>query len=67
MAKKEIKAIKVTKVLIYVSGGNVQVVNSNNPDIQIELFDADNLKGTGMTNDEISRRYEEKLKLLYSL
>jgi hypothetical protein len=31
-----------TKILIFVSGGNVQFVNSNNPDTKIVIIDKDN-------------------------
>ena len=32
------------KVAIYVSGGNVQSILSNNANIEVQIFDVDNMK-----------------------
>jgi len=54
---------KETTVFIYVSGGNIQGVSANNPDVDIEIFDVDNLKAKGLSTSEIESLHEEEIKL----
>lgn len=48
-----------TKVAIYVSGGAIQSVIGNKDDIEVTLFDVDNMKAEGITGDEIDKEWDK--------
>jgi hypothetical protein len=54
----EEKEEKKTKVVVCVSGGTVQAIFSNDPDIVVEMIDHDNLKEEGKDVDERTKVYE---------
>ena len=51
----------MNKVVVYVEGGNVQGARSNNPDIDLQVFDVDNLKGAEapISSEEIEAAWKE--------
>ena len=51
-----------TNIIIYVSGGVVQGIRSNDPDIGVEVFDADDLLAEGLTGDAIDKRWDNVIK-----
>lgn len=53
---------KVTKVIIAVSGGVVTGCRSTEPNVEIELFDQDNLKEEGKYSYQIDEMWEKKEK-----
>jgi len=55
----------MSKIFIYVQGGSVQGVRSNDPDTEIEIFDVDNLRADDdcpRTGEEVSKMCEERVK-----
>jgi len=61
--KKTAKAMKPkTKVAIYVSGGAVQSIVGNKDDIEVILFDVDNMKADGISGKTIDKKWDEVQK-----
>ena len=52
------------KISINISGGNVQQILSNNPDIDLRLYDYDNAKASGTTKsmERAEKRFNRALK-----
>jgi hypothetical protein len=51
------------KVVIYVEGGNVQSVMTDSPaEIEVELFDVDNLKEEGKHGYQIDKKWKKITK-----
>ncbi len=52
--------MKKNRVIIYVEGGCVQSVNVDNAkNLEVILFDVDNLKAEGKTDEEICKTWSE--------
>jgi hypothetical protein len=49
------------KVVVCVSGGNVQAIFSNDPTIVIKMVDHDNLKAEGKNVDELTQDYKDAI------
>lgn len=49
---------KENKVAIYVRGGVIQSVISNNANIKVTIFDVDNLKAEGIEDREIDKKWD---------
>lgn len=49
------------KVVVCVSGGNVQAIFSNDPAIVVEMIDYDNLEAEGKNVDECTQVYENAI------
>ncbi len=52
-----------TKIVIFVSGGVVNDVFSNNPDVMVELIDYDNREEMTEKEAEADEEREEKLEV----
>jgi len=50
---------KMPKVVVYVSGGNVQSVYANTEDVKAEIFDVDNLRAEGKSNKAIDAMWDK--------
>ena len=50
----------MTKILVYVEGGVVQSVLSDNPNIKVEVFDVDNLKTEDISKKDIQKEWGKK-------
>ncbi|MFC1617633.1 hypothetical protein ACFL2K_05385 [Candidatus Margulisiibacteriota bacterium] len=46
------------KVLIHIQGGNLANVYADNPGLDIELFDGDNLEAEGLPNKRIDQKFQ---------
>jgi hypothetical protein len=55
------------KVVIYVEGGVVQEIMSDDKDIEVEVFDVDNKQADGMSNSEIDDEWDITSKGMTSL
>jgi hypothetical protein len=51
--------MKKNRIIIYVSGGCVQGVNADNgKNLDVLLFDVDNLKAEGKTGEQIVKEFD---------
>ena len=58
--KKTTEAMKPkTKVAIYVEGGVVHSVISNKDNIEVTIFDVDNMKAEGLYGDQIDEKWDK--------
>lgn len=49
------------KIAIYVSGGVVQGVVSNHPNISVETFDVDDKQADGKSEEDINNDWETRI------
>lgn len=52
------------KVVVYVSGGNIQAIYSNNPNITVKVIDEDNMIAEGKTRNECNKEVTKEVKNL---
>lgn len=50
------------KVMVFVRGGNVEGIYSNQKDTDVSIFDVDNLKAEGKTSTEIENMFEKEVE-----
>jgi len=53
------------KILIVISGGTLESVFADTPEVDVELFDVDNERFTHPTRDAVDAALEAKSRLLY--
>ena len=51
-----------TNIVIYVEGGNVQGADSNNANVNLKVFDVDNLKAEGKSRKQIEKMWKAAKK-----
>ena len=49
----------MAKIIVYVDGGNVQTVIGDVDDIEVQVFDVDNLKAEGKTEKQIEKEWKK--------
>lgn len=54
--------MKKVKVIVAVGGGVVQGCRSTDPNVEIEVFDQDNLKEEGKYGGQINKMWETRVK-----
>jgi hypothetical protein len=55
------------ETVIYVSGGTVQEVYSNDPQTKLTIIDADNLESDGKNKEQIWKQVQDKTKNLTTI
>lgn len=51
--------MKRIKILISVDGGLIQTIRSTDPNIDVEIFDCDNMGADGLTNSDIETKWDK--------
>lgn len=51
----------IPAVVVYVSGGNVDCARSTTKDIVVRIFDVDNLRAEGKSEEEIDELWEKEV------
>lgn len=59
--------MKKTKVIVYIEGGILQGAVANTQAVDFEVFDVDNLEAEGMSSNEISTIWKNKVKKMKAI